>query len=106
LHPVSIAVTLVVASLIAVVIGNMTLAQGQLHLEQLQASLVQEQSSYAGLLVRVTSEESPANVAREAKDRHLVQPSDIYPIRSVPLSKPLGLPVFSTKPCCSVTTGR
>ena len=102
----TIAVGFVVASLLAVVIGNMTLAQGQLRLEQVDSKLVAAQSAVAGQLVQYTHQESPAVVALEAKHRHLVQPSEILPIKAVSLSTPLGPPTFSSAPCCAVTPGR
>lgn len=106
LNPVGIAVGLVVASLIAVVVGNTLLASGQLRLEKIQTELSAVQSAYAANLALVTTQESPAAVARGAVGQGLVQPSEILQLPSVPLSKRLGPPVFSNAPCCTLTPGR
>jgi len=105
-QPVAIAVGLVVASLLAVVVGNMELSAGQLGLEQAQARLVATESSYAQQLELVARAESPANVAILARNNKLVLPSETLTIHSVPLMRRLGPPVFSSTPCCSITPGR
>jgi len=97
---------LVVASLLAVVVGNMVLASGQLNLQHVQGQLSVEEASYATQLASVTAAESPATVAQSALGLHLVQPSEILQLASVPLMRRLGPPVFSSAPCCSLTPGR
>jgi hypothetical protein len=106
LNPVGIAVGLVVVSLLAVVVGNTMLASGQLRLEKIQTQLSAVESTYAAQLALVTTQESPSSVAKSAVGQGLVQPSEILQLPSVPLSKRLGPPLFSSAPCCTLTPGR
>jgi hypothetical protein len=106
LRPVAVATMIVVASLLAVVIGNMVLASGQLQLEQLQARLATTESKVALKLERFTEMGSPAAAARAAFRDGLVPPSMVLPIPAVSLTQRLGLPTMSTAPCCALTPGR
>jgi hypothetical protein len=107
LSPVGIAAGVVTLCLLAVVIGNMQLAAGQLRLSQLQSQVVAVQSSEAAQQVLVQSQESPATVAHEiAVHGGLVQPSEILHLPAVSLERPLPPPSFSYAPCCSLTPGR
>jgi hypothetical protein len=101
---VSIAVGVVVASLLAVVGGNMQLAAGQLRLEQVQSRLAQVQSAYAAALASVAAETSPQALALVAGLR--AQPREILPIYSVSLRRRLPAPTLSTAPCCTLNQGR
>ena len=105
-RPVGLAAAIVVASLLAVVIGNMELASGQLRLEQVQSQLSAVQSSYSQALAEVTIQSSPQNVDVDAGKLHLVPPTEVLPIRSVSLEQRLPPPTFSSMPCCSLTPGR
>jgi len=106
LNPVGVAVGLVVASLLAVVVGNMVLASGSLTLEHAQTTLGYAEQAYEAQLAAVTHMESPAVVAQSALGLHLVQPSETLQLPSVSLVRRLGPPVFSGAPCCSLTPGR
>jgi hypothetical protein len=102
LRPSVLAAGFVVVCLLAVMIGNMQLASGQLGLEQLQSQLNSVESNYAATLAQVTSEESPAALAAS---QHLVSASHAYQLPMVPLSRRLAPPHFSAAPCCSLTPG-
>jgi hypothetical protein len=105
-RPVTVATALVVASLLAVVTGNMLLASGQLQLEKLQANLAATESKYAGKLERFTEAQSPAAAAGVARDYKLVPPLFVLPIQAVSLAHRLAAPTLSSAPCCTLTPGR
>jgi hypothetical protein len=103
---VGIAAGLVIVSLLAVVVGNMQLAAGQLRLSQVQAQVVALQSSEAAQQVQAANLVSPAAVAKDVRGRGLVQPNEILHIPAVSLERRLAPPTFSYAPCCSLTPGR
>jgi hypothetical protein len=104
-RPVALSVTLIVASLLAVVIGNMLLTSGQLQLEQLQARLAATTAHYAVKLDRFTQLESPTAAVRLQQRDHLVLPAQVFSIPAVPLSRRLAPPTLSSAPCCALTPG-
>lgn len=106
LSPVSISAGLVVVALVAVVVGNMQLAAGQLRLSQLQAQVLAVQYAEAASEAHVTALASPAAIAHDVAGTGKVQPSEILQIPSVSLEARLGPPTFSYAPCCSLTPGR
>jgi hypothetical protein len=106
LRPVALATAFIVASLLAVVIGNMLLASGQLQLEQLQTKLAQKESGYAGRLEKFTAALSPSAATNYEEHHGLVQPSLVLPISAVSLTNRLAAPTFSSAPCCTLTAGR
>lgn len=97
--PVAVAIGLVIASLLAVVGGNMQLAAGQLRLEQVDSRLTQLQSAYAAALASVAAETSPQALARVGGLR--AGPREILPIYSVSLRTRLPAQSLSSAPCCS-----
>ena len=102
----SISSGLVVVALVAVVVGNMQLAAGQLRLSQLQAQVIAVQYDEAASEAHVTALASPAAIAHDVVGKGKVQPSEILQIPSVSLEARLGPPTFSYAPCCSLTPGR
>lgn len=106
LRPVALATAFIVASLLAVVIGNMLLASGQLQLEQLQTKLAQKESGYALRLEKFASAVSPSAATNYEEHHGLVQPSLVLPISAVSLAHRLAAPTFSSAPCCTLTAGR
>lgn len=106
LSPVRIAAGIVIACLLAVVVGNMQLAAGQLRLSQLQAQVVALQSSEAAQQVTAAALVSPAAIAKDVKGKGLVQPSEILHIPPASLERRLPAPTFSYAPCCTLTPGR
>ena len=99
-----VAAGIVAACLLAVVVGNMQLAAGQLRLSQLESQVVALQSSEDALVSHDATLISPSAIAHDVKGKG--QPSYIYHIPSVSLAKPLGPPTFSYLPCCTLTPGR
>jgi hypothetical protein len=106
LSPVSVSAGIVVICLLAVVIGNMQLAAGQLRLSQLQAEVVAVQTSEAVAEAHLASLTSPAAIARDLPGLGLRQANEILTIPAVSLEKRLAPPAFSYAPCCSLTPGR
>ena len=106
LSPLGIAAAIVVTCLLAVVVGNMQLAAGQLHLEQVQTELANQQSATDQQLLGDTLTLSPQAVAAAAGHNHLGPASEILQIPSVSLERRLPPPTFSYAPCCSLTPGR
>lgn len=104
--PVSIAVGFVVICLLAVVVGNMQLAAGQLRLSQLQSQVVAVQTSEAVADAHLASLTSPAAIAHDIPGLGLGQANEILTIPAVSLEQRLGPPSFSYAPCCSLTPGR
>lgn len=102
--PVAVAIGVVIASLLAVVGGNMQLASGQLRLEQVDSQLTQLQSAYAAALASVAVETSPQALARVEGLR--AGPREILTIDYVPLGARLPAPTLSSARCCSSTQDR
>jgi hypothetical protein len=103
---VSLSAGFVVVCLLAVVIGNMQLAAGQLRLSQLQAQVVAVQSAEATAEADYASLSSPAAIAHDLPGLGLHQVNEILTIPAVSLEQRLGPPTFSYAPCCSLTPGR
>jgi hypothetical protein len=102
-----ISVGLVVASLLAVVIGNMALASGQLQLEQAQSHVAQVESTYSQALETVNALKSPATIAHDAAIGGLVAPSQApLMLPHVSLTKRLPAQRLSYLPCCTFTPGK
>jgi hypothetical protein len=99
-----VAIGVVIASLLAVVGGNMQLASGQLRLEQVDSQLTQLQSAYAAALASVAVETSPQALARVEGLR--AGPREILTIDYVPLGARLPAPTLSSARCCSSTQDR
>jgi hypothetical protein len=106
LSPVSVSAVVVVVCLLAVVVGNMQLAAGQLRLSQLQAQVVAVQTSEAVAEAHLASLTSPAAIAHDLPGLGLRQANEILTIPAVSLEKRLASPAFSYAPCCSLTPGR
>jgi hypothetical protein len=104
LSPVTVAVSLVVASLLAVVGGNMLLASGQLRLQVAQGQLSSLESSDATAWLHELQLTSPAFVKESASREGLQEATPlILPVAS--LDHRLGPPTFSSAPCCSLKPG-
>lgn len=107
LRPAAVSAVLVVGALLAVVVGNMALASGQLHLDNLQQRLAQVESDMASQQERYQELVSPQQIAHSAQLHGDVQPAATYTLPYVAdLSKRLPAPQFSSYPCCSVTPRR
>ena len=84
-----IAISILVVSLFAIVVGHSMLAQGQLRLGNLSTELAKEQSIHSTTVLKVAGLETPARVSSEAGSLHLVQPTQIRQLPSAPLDAPL-----------------
>ena len=80
---------MVLASLIAVVIGHDMLAQGQLRLGSIQTSLTQEQAIHSATVIKVAAMETPSRISSEASSLHLTEPAQILQLPTVSLMPPL-----------------
>jgi hypothetical protein len=87
--PELIAVVLVSLTLLAVVVGNTVLAQGQLHIGKISSQLTKEQAINRVRVLNVAALETPARIQQAASGLHLVQPAQILQLPSVPLDKEL-----------------
>jgi outer membrane protein TolC len=100
-------VGLVVASLLAVVVGNMALASGQLQLEQAQSRVAQVESKYAVALNTLNVLKNPATIAHDAAIGGLVAPSQApLSLPHVSLTRRLPAQRVSYLPCCTFTPGQ
>jgi hypothetical protein len=84
-------------AMFVVLVGNTYTAQRQIELHNLQAQLLQAQSSYAQQVSDYTNIAAPGRVATDAGNLHLVEPTSVTQIASVPLTTPLALPTFTSK---------
>lgn len=105
LSPIAVAVAFVVASLLAVVGGNMLLDSGQLRLEQVQSQLADVSSTYAASQEEAAALASPAYVAHAASLEGLQSATPL----PLPLDTALGVRLpgqrTSSAPCCTLTPG-
>jgi cell division protein FtsL len=94
--PEIVAISILVVSLFAIVIGHTMLAQGQLRLGSLNDQLSKEQSIHSATVLQVAALETSARISSEAGSLHLVQPTQILQLPSVPLDK--ALPTLKISP--------
>jgi hypothetical protein len=78
-----------VTALLVVMAGNSYAAQRQVEIHSLQTQLLQDQAHYAAQVAALTDLAAPARVAAQAGDLHLVVPTSVTQISSVPLNVPL-----------------
>jgi cell division protein FtsL len=109
-----LAVILVVGSLIAVVVGQAMLANGQVRLASLQHQLSLEQSTHRQAELSVSELETPSRIVATATGQlHMVRPAQVIELPYVSLSSPLSTPKVtpapavapSTSPTSSASTG-
>jgi hypothetical protein len=93
------AVTLFSLSLLAVVVGNALLAQGQLRIGSISSKLTQEQAVNRQTVLNVAALETPARIEQAASGLHLVQPVQVLQLPSVPLD--VELPPIKVAPAGS-----
>lgn len=84
-----LAVTLIVVSLLAVVVGHTLLAEGQIKLGKIEASLTAEQARNSATVLRVAALETPSRIQSEANSMQLVQPAQVLQLPTVSLATPL-----------------
>ncbi len=96
---------IVILSLLMVVIGHALLAQGQLRLTTVQQQLAAEQTLHRQRVLAVAGLETPSRITTQAQERlHMVQPTTVNQLPSVPLNKPLATPKVLAKPTPTTTT--
>jgi hypothetical protein len=105
ISPVAMAASFVVASLLAVVGGNMVLVSGQLQLSQVQNQLANQQSVVAAAEASVFKQTAPGHIANEASLKGLTQVTPLLIPAVTSLDVREHAPTFSPSPCCSVTPG-
>jgi hypothetical protein len=88
---VRLAIPLVLA--VGVVLAGTSLAaQRQVQLQTMQNELTAQQAHYAALVAQLTAQAAPGRVAIEAGHLHLVLPTSVQQITTVPLDKVLADP--------------
>ena len=94
-----LAIGILCLSLLVIVVGHSMLAQGQLRMGRISAELTQEQAVNRSQVLSVAALETPARISQEASAQHLVQPTQILQLPSVPLDK--ALPPMNVTPAAS-----
>ena len=94
-----ISVAVVVAALLAVVVGQALLANGQVRLSALQQELTMEQSGHRQAELAVSQLETPSRIVAAASGQlHMVRPASVVELPYVSLSVPLPTPKVTPAP--------
>ena len=94
-----ISVAMVVAALLAVVVGQALLANGQVRLSTLQHRLTMEQSAHRQAELAVSQLETPSRIVAAASGQlHMVRPAGVVELPYVSLSVPLPTPKVTPAP--------
>ena len=97
-------VSMVVAALLAVVVGQALLANGQVRLSTLQHDLALEQSAHRQSELAVAELETPSRIVAAALGQlHMVRPADVVELPYVSLSIPVPTPKVTPAPAPPVT---
>jgi hypothetical protein len=100
-----LAPVLLVASLLAVVIGQALLAEGQVRLAGLEVSMSAAQVQHRQAELAVAQLETPSRIVGDAGARQgLVTPPGLTQLPSVPLDQPLPTPKLTPPPATTTTT--
>ena len=100
-----VAISLVVAALLAVVVSQALLANGQVRLSSLQHELALEQSAHRQSELAVAQLETPSRIVAAASGQlHMVRPANIVELPYVSLSVPLPTPKVTAAPAVPATT--
>jgi hypothetical protein len=92
-------VAMVVAALLAVVVGQAILANGQVRLAALQHQLTMEQSAHRQAELAVSQLETPSRIVAAASGQlHMVRPASVVELPYVSLSVPLPTPKVTPSP--------
>jgi hypothetical protein len=95
----AVSVSLVLSSLLAVVVGQALLANGQVRLSGLQNQLTLEQSSHRQAELAVSELETPSRVVAAASAQlHMVRPAQVTELPYVSLTTPLPTPKVTPAP--------
>jgi type II secretory pathway pseudopilin PulG len=94
-----VSVTVVLGALLAVVVGQALLANGQVRLSALQHQLTLEQSAHRQAELAVSELETPARIVAAASGQlHMVHPSQVIELPYVSLATPLPTPNVTAAP--------
>jgi hypothetical protein len=100
-----ISVAMVVAALLAVVVGQAILANGQVRLATLQHQLTMEQSAHRQAELAVSQLETPSRIVAAASGQlHMVRPASVVELPYVSLSVPLPTPKVTPAPASAPPT--
>jgi hypothetical protein len=100
-----ISVAMVVAALLAVVVGQALLANGQVDLSALQQQLTLEQSAHSQAELAVSQLETPSRIVAAASGQlHMVRPASVVELPYVSLSVPLPTPKVTPAPASAPPT--
>jgi cell division protein FtsL len=93
-----LSVSLVVTSLLAVVVAQALLANGQVRLSSLQHELSLEQSSHRQAELAVSKLETPPRIVSAAASQGMVHPANVIELPYVSLSVPVPTPKVTPAP--------
>ena len=94
-----VSISLVLGSLLAVVVGQALLANGQVRLSALQNQLTLEQSSHRQAELAVSGLETPSRIVASASAQlHMVRPTQVTELPYVSLTTPLPTPKVTPGP--------
>jgi hypothetical protein len=97
-------VSMVMAALLAVVIGQALLANGQVRLSSLQQQLALEQSTHRQGELAVAQLETPARIVAAASGQlQMVRPANVIELPYVSLSAPLPTPNVTPAPASAAS---
>ena len=97
-----ISVSLVVGSLLAVVVAQALLANGQVRLSSLQHELSLEQSAHRQAELAVSELETPPRIVSAAASQGMVHPASVIELPYVSLSVPVPTPKVTPAPATAV----
>ena len=99
-----LAVVLVVGSLLAVVVGDALVAQGQVRMADVQLAIAAAQASQKSMQTQVANEAAPDRVVAEGIALGLTAPPTVRDLPQVPLDVPLPVPqTAATHPATAAT---
>jgi hypothetical protein len=93
-----LSVSMVVASLLAVVVAQALLANGQVRLSSLQHQLSLEQSAHRQAELSVSQLETPPRIVGAATSQGMVHPATVVELPYVSLSVPVATPKVTPAP--------
>jgi cell division protein FtsL len=97
-------VSIVVSALLAVVVAQAFLANGQVRLSALQGELSLEQSAHRQAELAVASLETPPRIVSAATKQGMVHPATVIELPYVPLSVPVPPPKVTPAPAAPPAT--
>ncbi len=96
-----LAAGLVVGSLLAVVVGDAMVAQGQVRLAGIQTAIATEQATQKSMQTEVAQLAAPDRVVAQGIALGLTAPAQVVNLPEVPLDVPLPVPQTATAPASS-----